>query len=64
MIISNIYRLPRYNSADYDLLIEQFIKLLNNLNTQSSEIFVKGDFNINLLEVNTLKYEMRVREWT
>ena len=27
--------------------------MLNNLNTKSSEIFVAGDFNINLLELNT-----------
>ena len=53
IIVSNIYRLPRYNNADYDLFFEQFNLLLNNLNTKSSEIFVAGDFNINLLELNT-----------
>ena len=30
----------------------QFNLLLNTLNTKSSEIFVKDDFNINLLELN------------
>ena len=53
MIISNIYRLPRYNNAACDLFIEQFNLLLDNLSTKGSEVFVNGDFNINSLELNT-----------
>ena len=55
IIVSNIYRLPRCSNADYDLFFKQWNLLLNKVNTKSSVIFVTGDFNINLLELNTKK---------
>ena len=47
-IVSNIYRLPSYLSADVRSFTNEFTNLLNVLRTRSKFVYMCGDYNIDL----------------
>ena len=52
-IVSNIYRLPSYLSADVRSFTNEFANLLNVLRTRSKFVYMCGDYNIDLLKIQT-----------
>ena len=55
-LICNIYRPPDNNVDMIDLFIEQFSSLISLVKRFKRSILLCGDFNINLLELNTNKH--------
>ena len=56
VIVSNIYRPPRYLNINHTQFIDEFSLLLSQLNCKISEVIIAGDFNINLLKINDKEY--------
>lgn len=52
VILCNVYRPPRQLLNDYNKFIDEFTQVLNGLDDVNSDVFITGDFNINLLELN------------
>ena len=52
-LIGNIYRLPNYTGQYIDNFAEQYVDLLHNLRNQSKFIYLCGDYNIDLLKINS-----------
>ena len=52
-LIGNIYRLPNYTGQVIDTFAEQYVDLLHNLRNQSKFIYLCGDYNIDLLKINS-----------
>ena len=52
-IIGNIYRLPSYISDDVASFKKEYTDLLNILRTRSKFVYICGDYNIDLLKLNT-----------
>ena len=52
-IVSNIYRLRSYLSADVRSFTNEFTNLLNVLRTRSKFVYLCGDYNIDLLKIQT-----------
>ena len=53
LTIGNIYRPPRDHIANYTKFLEEITPILTLLETLPNEIVLTGDFNINLLKINT-----------
>ena len=51
--LCNIYRPPRDSNKELDLFLKDFIPIIEKLSTESSDKIVVGDFNIDLLKLNT-----------
>ena len=51
--IGNVYRLPRYLSDDLASFTREFTDLLNIVRTRSKFVYVCGDYNIDLLKINS-----------
>ena len=51
--IGNVYRLPRYLSDDLASFTREFTDLLNIVRTRSKFVYVCGDYNIDLLKMNS-----------
>ena len=54
-VIGNIYRLPSYISDDVKSFINEFTSLLNGLSIRSKPVYLCGDYNIDLLKINTVE---------
>ena len=52
-VIGNIYELPLYSTDDLNLLTNEFTDLLDVLRARSKTVFLCGDYNINVLKINT-----------
>ena len=52
-VLTNVYRLPERFVDELNVFIQEFSLLLNYLHDRNRILFVCGDFNINLLEVNS-----------
>ena len=52
-IIGNVYRLPSYISDDVISFIKQYSDLLNIIRARSKFVYVCGDYNIDLLKINS-----------
>ena len=52
-VVGNIYRLPSYLSADLRSFTNEFTNLLNILRTRSKFVYICGDYNIDLLKIQT-----------
>ena len=52
-VIGNIYRLPVYVADDLNLFINEFTDLLIVLRARSKSVYLCGDYNIDLLKINT-----------
>ena len=52
IMIGNIYRLPRELVENYQTFIDEFTPVITSLNATKSEIFMTGDYNIDLLKIN------------
>ena len=52
-IIGNIYRVPKELLSDFHLFQEEFDEALELLRTIRSPIYLCGDYNIDLLKINT-----------
>ena len=52
-IVGNIYRLPSYISDDVASFTKEYTNILNILKTRSKFVYVCGDYNIDLLKLNT-----------
>ena len=52
-LLCNVYRLPCYLVADIDLFTTEFSSLLRSVKHSHSSVFICGDFNINLLSINS-----------
>ena len=52
-IIGNIYRVPKELLSDFHLFQEEFDEALGLLRTIRSPIYLCGDYNIDLLKINT-----------
>ena len=52
-VIGNIYRLPVYVAEDLNLFINEFTYLLIVLRARSKSVYLCGDYNIDLLKINT-----------
>ena len=52
-IIGNIYRVPKELFSDFHLFQEEFDEALELLRTIRSPIYLCGDYNIDLLKINT-----------
>ena len=52
-IVGNIYRLPSYISDDVASFTKEYTDLLNIRRTRSKFVYVCGDYNIDLLKLNT-----------
>ena len=51
--IGYVYRLPRYRSDDLASFTREFTDLLNFVRTRSKFVYVCGDYNIDLLKMNS-----------
>ena len=51
----NIYRPPKLNNnhASIHMFLQEFCPIINNIVTRSKNLILAGDFNIDLLKVNT-----------
>ena len=58
VIIGNLYKPPRNNNniAKISAFIQEIEPILQDLNSQNSEVFIFGDFNINILKINDEKH--------
>ena len=58
VIIGNLYKPPRNNNdiANISAFIEEIEPILQDINSQNSEVFICGDFNTNILKINDEKY--------
>ena len=55
IVVASIYRHPRYNLTEFTSYLE---KCLNKLIKEKKEIYLCGDFNIDLLQIeNNSKYQ-------
>ena len=52
-IIGNIYRLPLYDSNNLTSFTNEYIDILNTLRNRSKFVYLCGDFNIDLLKLNS-----------
>ena len=52
-IIGNIYRLPLYDSDNLTSFTNEYIDILNTLRNRSKFVYLCGDFNIDLLKLNS-----------
>ena len=54
IIISNIYRPPKFNNNNTTIrnFIDEITPVLNNLQSKSCDVVLAGDFNIDLLKIN------------
>ena len=52
-VIGNIYRLPVYVADDLNLFINEFTDLLIVLRARSKSVYLCGDYNIDLIKINT-----------
>ena len=52
-LLCNVYRLPCYLVADIDLFTTEFSSFLRSVKHSHSSVFICGDFNINLLSINS-----------
>ena len=55
-LLSNVYRLPGLIVEEFDLFVDQFSSFLNAVNNLKRSSFICGDFNINLLQLNTNRH--------
>lgn len=55
-IICNVYRPPEKYIMELDLFIEEFSFFLSKIKNMNKPAYINGDFNINLLEINTNKH--------
>ena len=53
VILGNIYRRPLETIRDYNEFIEQFKPSLKKVDSSNSDVALCGDFNVDLLEINT-----------
>ncbi len=53
VILGNIYRRPLELIRDYNEFIEQFKPYLKKVDTSNSDVALCGDYNVDLLEINT-----------
>ena len=53
IIIGNIYRPPNELVANYNRFTEEFVQILMHLHKSKSEVIIIGDFNIDLLKINS-----------
>ena len=51
LIVGNIYRLPKETNLDYDTFMEELMTILQQLNLNTANISLFGDFNIDLLRI-------------
>ena len=51
LIVGNIYRLPKETNLDYDTFMEELMTVLQQLNLNTANISLFGDFNIDLLRI-------------
>ena len=58
VIIGNLYKPPRNNNnvANIRAFIEEIEPILQDLSMHNSEVFICGDFNINILKLNDEKH--------
>ena len=52
-IIENVYRPPFEGSDDFDLFLHEFNDFVNIMSSYGHSCYICGDFNINLLKINT-----------
>ncbi len=50
--IGNIYRPPKNLLEVYNEFNNEFVQILDTLETKTNEAIITGDFNINLLKIN------------
>ena len=55
-IISNIYRPPERYVVELDFFISEFSHFLDSLRGLNRSSFICGDFNINLLDINSKEH--------
>ena len=53
LVIGNIYRPPRDNLENYKTFIKNMDEILIDLQQRNSEVVISGDFNIDLLRINS-----------
>ena len=58
-IIGNIYRRPSSILAELDQFIEEFTSVAHNLQEKPSKSYLCGDYNINLLKIDSLQHYSR-----
>ena len=51
--IGNIYRLPLYTSDDLTKFIDKYTQLLYELRLRSKTVYLCGDYNIDLLKIDS-----------
>ena len=53
IVIGNLYRPPRDLNANYETFTKELEPVLSNLQRQNNEVVIAGDFNIDLLKLNS-----------
>ena len=61
-IIGNIYRRPSSILAELDQFIEEFTLVAHNLQEKPSKSYLCGDYNINLLKIDSSQHYSRFFE--
>ena len=56
IIIGNIYRPPRDRNENYQTFINELTPILSGLESRNCEVFLTGDFNIDLLKIKKKTY--------
>ena len=53
VIIGNVYRPPRRNNcnSEIELFLEEFKPIIHTFNKENASIFLPGDYNLNLLDI-------------
>ena len=65
-MVGNIYRPPKDNNSitHIDAFVEELEIVLNDIENLNHEVFICGDFNINLLKINSNQhYNFFVTRW-
>ena len=70
IILGNIYRPPSNTSIICQSFIDNFVSLLETLRRKNREVIIAGDYNIDLLKIDNLKYKhsdnrgiIRIQKW-
>lgn len=56
IILGDVYRPPRTNSADLDTFMEEFNVILRETHFNNKNTYIAGDFNLNLLTINEVPF--------
>ena len=55
-LLCNIYRIPKYTIDDVSKFTDEFSSFLTSIKNMKRSTFISGDFNVNLLSINSKRH--------